>query len=173
MITMSIMLERNLNAIIKRSFDLQENSCCCKIPDGQKGQSIQLPFDLFGMYHGIPLYCESKLIKSNLNAFALNKIELHQYDSLHFYSTKSICKNLCIYSIGYYVPRSLKIVFFFDSEFIYNEFQSGIKSFKKQQMTNWHEKELFLPINYTTIDDKRVEVISNLERLEEKIIYGY
>lgn len=167
------MRENNLNTIIKNSFNTVECSRCTKIPDPAKGEGITLPFDYFGLYKGVPLYGESKLLKTNLCAFNLSLIEDHQYENLHFYSSTSIKTPYCLYSIGYYIPRKLKVVFFFDSEFVYNEKINNVTSFKKPQIVNWYEKGLFLPINYTTVNEKRIELISHIETLDSVIIKQY
>ena len=164
------MLEKNLNSIIKSSINLYGRAT--KIPDGQKGLSQQNPFDIFGAIHGYPLYIESKLIKKNLNSFSFNIVEDHQYENLSWYYNNLKCKKYCLIAVGYYVPRVIKGVFFFDIKFITDEKEKGVKSFKKNIITNWYDKKLCIPISSTIIDNKRKEIM-DLSNLEEKIIYGY
>lgn len=159
------MKESNLNTIISNSFNNYINSKCTKIPDPIQGRGIQLPCDYFGSYNGIPLYGESKLIKSNLNAWNFkNTVEEHQFENLHFYANQKV-ETLSIYTIGYYVPRQLKIVFVFDSEFVYNELKKGITTFKKPTIMNWYKNNKFLYI--------KKDLLQDLHLLKEKIIYGY
>jgi hypothetical protein len=124
-----------------------------------------LPFDAFGSFNGIPMYLESKLIKSNLNAWNFkNTVEEHQFENLHFYANQNT-ETLCLFSIGYYIPNKLKIIFFFDSEFVYNQLQNGLTSFKKNSILHWYNNEKFFVI--------KKDYIQDLHLLREKIIYGY
>jgi hypothetical protein len=109
------------------------------------------------------MYLESKLIKSNLNAWNFkNTVEEHQFENLHFYANQKV-ETLCLYSLGYYIPRVLKIVFFFDSEFVYNQLQNGLTSFKKNSILQWYNNNKFFVI--------KKDLIVDLYSLKEKIIY--
>ncbi len=157
------MKESELNTIISKSFNNHPNSRCTKIPDGQGGRSIQLPFDYFGSYDGVPLYGESKLIKSNLNAWNFkNTVEEHQFENLHFYANQKV-ETLCLFSIGYYIPNKLKIIFFFNSEFVYNQLQFNLTTFKKSSIIKLYNDNMYLNI--------KKGLIENLHLLKEKIIY--
>lgn len=166
--------ESQLNTIIKNSFNLQSyNSRLFKIPDPKAGTGIQNPFDIIGIIFGTPTYIESKLIKKEYEAFSLKRVEEHQYENLLWYKNKSNEKTYSLIIVGYYVPRKVKEIFIFDSSFVFSEYQKGVKSFNKKQILKWKENQLFLPINYKDIDEKRVEVIDNIDLLESKIIRSY
>lgn len=126
------MLERDLNTIIANSIKTYGGTAC-KIPDPKGGTGIQLPFDIFGAYKGKPLYIESKLIKSNVNAFPFKRVEEHQYHYLHTYK-QIIPTSVCLIAVSYWMSRSLFKVFFFEYNIIRDRYLKGEKSFKGKVM---------------------------------------
>lgn len=165
--------ESELNTIIKNSFNLQDRSRLFKIPDPIHGTGIRNPCDLVGIIHGYPAYVESKLIKKEYEAFSLNRVEDHQYENLQWYNKNSQNKIYSLIIVGYYVPRKIKDIFIFDSNFVFEQYSQGVKSFKKKQILEWREKQSFCSINYKEIEGKRLEVISDLENIDTKIIRGF
>jgi len=165
------MKESNLNTIIQKT--LNRKNWGFKIPDPMHGTGIQNPFDLVGAYHGKPLYIESKLIKTEHLAFNFNKIEDHQIRNLR-YLAESLKESICLVAVGYYVPRKLFNVFFFDIKTILNLKSQGVNSLKKKSITQLYQDGLYLPIEYEKIEVggsvKRVQYLQNFEQLEEKVI---
>jgi hypothetical protein len=164
------MKESELNLIIKNTFN--ENEFCFKIPDGREGIAIQNPFDLFGVIQGRPSYIESKLIKGGIYSFNFDKIEDHQFANLLKIENCIKVPHHCLIAVGFYKPRELKIVMFFDFMYIWNEKQNGRKSFLKKELEVYYNNNMFLPIKSTLTNGKKSDRIIGIENLEGKIIYG-
>lgn len=165
------MKESNLNTIIQKS--LNRVAWGFKIPDPMHGTGIQNPFDLVGVYNHKPLYIESKLIKQEYTSFNFNRIEDHQIRNLTFLKSY-LPDSLCLIAVGYYVPRKLFDVFFFDIDTILNLKSQGINSLKKKNMLQLHQDGLYLPIEYEKIEVgdgiKRVQYLQNFTNLEDKVV---
>lgn len=165
------MIEADLNTIIKNS--IKEKGWCHKISD-QGGQAYtENPFDLFGVYEGKPIYIESKLIKGGIYSLNLDRIEEHQYKNLNEIKEVLTVENYCLYAVGFYKPREMKIVMFFDSDYVWKEKQNGKKSFLKKELEEFYNQGKYYSIKSILEEDgKRHERIIDFDNLKEKIIYG-
>lgn len=169
--------EASLNTIISNSFSLLTGGKAFKISDPAGGMGSQNPFDHFGVFHGCALYSESKLIKNDIQSLQFSRIEEHQIANLKFFK-ENIKNCYTLIFLGIYIPNKMKKILVFDFGFIYDQIQSGKKSFLKKELLLFLEKGMFLDINYTSVLDenhlpKRKEVISDLQDLDSKIIRGF
>ena len=162
------MKESELNTIITRSIKINSNFGH-KLSDQSYDQK---PFDGFGIINNKPAYFESKLIKNDFKSFNFNIIEDHQYVNLT--NIDSQLKDLPHYSLitlGIWIPRKLFYTFFFDINFIKLTKENGKNSFLKKELLEWVEKEKYLPVVNTEINNKKYKTI-DLQKLDGVIING-
>jgi penicillin-binding protein-related factor A (putative recombinase) len=165
------MKEIQLNTIISRS--IKKIGWYHKISDPLGGTGIQNPFDGFGVINGYPLYIEAKLIKNGIYAFNFNKIEEHQITNLNEIN-KMLSISKCLIAVGFYKPRQLCEICFFDIDYINQLMADEVKSIKKKQLEQYRDKGFFMKINYVEEGNKRRQYIdlSKLSNLEDFIIDG-
>ena len=157
------MQEIDLNRIIKQSFHIK-NGFGYKIPDPPKAVirvSNKRPFDGFGIYKDC-WFWESKLIKSEYSSFNFSIIKEHQLKNLTLISNLDLPNVYPVITLGYYIPNKLFRIFTFHISCINQAIDSGEKSFKKKQIKNLVEKNLYVDIKNQFLD---------IDILKEKIIY--
>lgn len=162
------MKELDLNRQIVQSIKISKG-WAFKLPDPSfadiKRGAGKLPYDIYGETHdGRGLHMESKLIKpqtnSLLSSFAFKEIREHQVENLTELSeirSRNKTNQLLAYSIGYWRPRSLYVVFFFDVDYIHDLMAKGVTSLKGPEMMKFYEEGRFLPVKKKTLDARRIE----------------
>ena len=131
--------ERDLNGLITRS--INKKGFAHKISDSvslKSSQSNKLPFDIFGIYNGKPVYIESKFLKEP-KAFNFSRLEEHQIKSL--IKCKKLCPDAsCLLLIGVVFGRGdIRVFYFDDPEYLYDRKLHRQSILKKEfeSMTNY------------------------------------
>ena len=131
--------ESELNRMIVRS--LNRNGFGHKIADTVSYNSHKhsdLPFDIFGIYNGKPVYIESKFLKEP-KAFNFSRLEEHQIKSL--IKCKKLCPDAaCLLLIGVVFGRGdIRVFYFDDTEYLYDRKLHRQSILKKEfeSMTNY------------------------------------
>lgn len=131
--------ERDLNSLITRS--INKKGFAHKISDSvslKSSQSNKLPFDIFGIYNGKPVYIESKFLKEP-KAFNFSRLEEHQIKSL--IKCKKLCPDAaCLVLIGVVFGRGdIRVFYFDDPEYLYDRKLHRQSILKKdfESMTNY------------------------------------
>jgi hypothetical protein len=137
------MLEKDLNRDLIHLFVTQGKAWGYKIPDPPKQMALnssKRPFDGISRFNP-PIndfYFESKLIKGNLKAFSLNRVEEHQLDNLLQIKEKG---GLTAVILGVWIPRRDYWFICFDPKFLLDLVKQGKKSINKKELNFYCEKE--------------------------------
>jgi hypothetical protein len=136
------MEESNLNHDLVHLFK-STGAFSYKIEDPHKAQvlsSSKRPFDGFARFSEPvnDFWFESKLIKGNLKAFSLNRIEDHQLDNLLQIKKKG---GLTAVILGVWIPRKDYWFMCFDPEFLMSLIKQGKKSINKKELNFYCKKE--------------------------------
>lgn len=131
--------EAELNRIITKS--INEEGFAFKIPDTVSYHTQKhpdLPFDIFGICNGKPVYVESKFLKEP-KAFNFSSLKEHQIQNL--LKCKRLCPDsICLLLIGVVFGRGVIRVFYFtDMDYIYYRKVNGLSITKKEflSMSNY------------------------------------
>ncbi len=153
------MQEKDFNTLLKNS--LNEYGYAYKISDqGGEFGTIAKPSDLIFFGKNSCGLIEGKLIKG-IYAFNFDRIEDIQWESL--LKVSSIKKEyLGLLALYIFIPRKLKIVLFFDINFIKRYKEQNNKSFKQKDLKKFIENNLFVSVG----SDK----LFNMFDFENKII---
>jgi hypothetical protein len=123
------MFERDLNRDLTRLFNT--HGFAYKIPDPPAQVALTAsprPFDGFAAFRGFDFFYESKLIKNKISAFAVARIEPHQFDNL--LRLRGLGKETAIL-LGIWIARKSYQLLVFDPYFLYT---LGAKSVLKKQI---------------------------------------
>lgn len=162
------MNETSLNTCIQDSFKRLWWSK--KIPDPQAGRGVQLPFDGIATANGLPFYWEAK-IQKEYKAFNLSRVEDHQWENLLTIDKQLIVSHYTLIILGVWISRKSFRVFFFDTNYLWELKQRGIKSIKKNELLDLVDSSSFLEIkSEKCYNGSRKLYIQNLEELDKVII---
>ncbi len=111
--------------------------------------------------------------KKSYGAFNFNKVEDHQWSNLLTIDRELIVKNYTLIILGIWESRKSFRVFFFDTKYLWDLKQSGVKSIKKKELEELVSLGKFLDIkSEISYNNTRKQFIQDLKRLEEVIISG-
>jgi hypothetical protein len=135
------MKESDLNHDIVSLF-MTTGSFAYKIPDPAQAQVLMAskrPFDGFARFSAPvnDFWFESKLIKGQIEAFSLNKVADHQYESLLQIKKSG---GLTAVILGVWIPRRDYWFMCFDPEFLFGLAEQGRKSITKKELAYYREK---------------------------------
>lgn len=162
------MLEKDLNRIIVRSFNKDENSWAYKISDDaqQFSGTVQKPFDYFGIHNGLIFYGESKLVKG-LYSFNFKRLEDHQIATLSCISNLAKKQNnnsiLPLVSVGFWKSHTFFNVVFIHIDAILKQIANSVFSIKKKSIICIFDRGMCLSI--------KKNAFSELENFRSKIIF--
>jgi len=151
-------IESDLNWLIVKSINAS-GGFAEKLKDPSYSELMRgarkVAYDYFGtLNNGQSIDGESKLIKPStttqlLSSFAFSKIEDHQIANLSKQvDIRERTQNnaIIVYSIGYWIPRKLKIVFFFDAKFIHDLINTKKTSISGKEMMKFYDEGKYLTI---------------------------
>jgi len=151
------MLEKNLNHDLVKLF--KQHGWAYKIPDPQGSgatEASQRPFDGIAVFKDFDFFFESKLIKNKISAFAVSRIEPHQFDNL--LKLRELEKETAVI-LGIWMARKSYQILVFDVFFLRSlEYKSILKK----------EIEAYLAAGYA-IDLKQIEKFEPIQLLKHRI----
>ncbi len=150
--------EQELNTIVGRSLDWS-----FKIPDDSRGKK---PFDVFGIYHGKPIYIESKNLKRP-EAFPWDRFEPHQISNLlRIQELMPNAISLFLVCVDY--GRAKKRIYLFQDmvELKRRWDDPEEKSIKKKE---WDKRTNYVLIEKGTIDFSKLEEMKELEHANIRV----
>jgi hypothetical protein len=158
------MKESDLNTDLIRLF--KAFGFAYKIPDPAQTQALSAskrPFDGFARFSEPvnDFYFESKLIKGDLKAFSLNRVEDHQLDNLLKIKEKG---GFTAVILGVWKPRKDYWFLCFDPGFLLSLAEQGKKSINKKELNFYCEKE------YTISLKSKALIKFSPEMLQDRII---
>jgi penicillin-binding protein-related factor A (putative recombinase) len=134
-----------------------------KIPDPAKSQvlsSSKRPFDGFARFSGPvnDFWFESKLMKNKISAFALDRVNEHQYASLLQIKRSG---GLTSVILGVWIPRRDYWFLCFDPEFLFDLISRGKKSINRSELNFYRESGYSISLRNTALEEFSPETLRN------------
>ena len=121
--------EEELNTCLKSSLTVG-----IKIPDpsSQFNMTVRRPFDLFGVFRGLPIYIEAKFQKT-ISSFNLSRIADHQLENLLAFKKAMPC-SLCWIVLGINVDKGDNRIYIFNDIFEIEERRKNKNNISKKEL---------------------------------------